>query len=80
MNELIKQGLGQAVTAHREASGLGKAKFALVAGVSRITLRRIEAGDDNPTLDVLLRIADGFDMPVEDLLAEGRRLAEASKV
>ncbi|MCB7037896.1 helix-turn-helix domain-containing protein [Eggerthella sinensis] len=74
MND-YKKGFGRAVRAHREECGLTKERLALMVGINRLTLRRIEAGDANPTLDVIQRIAKGLDTPLSELMAE----AEADK-
>lgn len=65
-----KKGFGRAVRAHREESGLTKERLALMVGINRLTLRRIEAGEANPTLDVIQRIAKGLDAPLSELMAE----------
>ncbi len=41
----------------------------MVLDLDRVTLNRIEQGIGNPTLDTLARIADGLDIPFDDLLS-----------
>lgn len=71
----LKKGLGTAIRMRRAKANLGKEQFALMVGISRITLRKIETGTGNPQLDVLIKIADGLDVPLAALFAEADALA-----
>lgn len=51
-----------------------KQQLSLMVDVNRLTLRKIEQGEGNPTLDVLLRISDGLDVPFSDLVQEAARI------
>lgn len=73
MNDVFKQKFGNAVRKRRIECGLSKQRFALMVGMNRLTLHNIESGKANPTLDVLLRIADGLDVSLSSLAAEGER-------
>ncbi len=42
--------------------------LALEAGIDRPSVVRIEAGQQSPTLDTLIRIADALDVPLRDLV------------
>lgn len=74
MIEDYKKGFGKAVRARREECDLTKERFALMIGINRLTLRRIEAGNANPTLDVIQRIAKGFDVPLSRLMVEAEEM------
>jgi transcriptional regulator with XRE-family HTH domain len=66
--------VGPVVRRLREARGLQQTALAKHAGVSRITLNRIESGVQDPTLSTLERIARALGVRVRDLLPpEGRR-------
>lgn len=73
MGKNVKESFGAAVAKRRTACGLSKQKLALMVDVNRLTIRRIESGDANPTLDVLLRIAEGLDIPLSELLDSAER-------
>lgn len=42
-----------------------------MVGINRLTLRKIEAGEANPTMDVMLKISQGLDVPLSNLVLEG---------
>src|SRR5215472_9838338 len=65
--------LAQSVRAHRESRGLSLGALAQKAGVSKTSLSKIEAGQGNPSLEVLNRIANALDVPVGTLFGEARR-------
>ncbi len=56
--------IGQAVRRMRQLSGLTQEKFAKHRGVSLLTLKRIESGRGNPTVETLERIASIFALRV----------------
>lgn len=66
-NEDTKLQLGSNIKSRRIKAGLSQQRFALMIGMSRYRLRKIEEGDANPTLDTLMRIASGLDLEVKDL-------------
>lgn len=55
----------------RHECRLTKQCLSLMTGVNRLTLRRIEAGEANPTMDVMLKIACGLGLPLSELIAKG---------
>lgn len=63
----FKRALGLRIAQLRAERGMSQRKLALVLGMDRVTLNRIEQGRGNPTLDTLQRIADGLDVPIEEL-------------
>jgi DNA-binding XRE family transcriptional regulator len=56
--------LGEAVKRMRKISGLTQAEFARHRGLSLLTLKRIEAGKGNPTVETLDRIGSIFGLRV----------------
>jgi len=56
----------------RELRGLTQAQLASLSGVPRSTVANIEAGDSNPTLAVLARLASALHLSLEELLARPR--------
>ena len=73
MHSDYQQALGKVITDKREAAGLSKKQFSLMVGVNRLTLRRIEEGNNNSTLDTLLRISRGLGVSYADLVVETER-------
>ena len=62
--------LAQTVRAHRESRGLSLGSLAEKAGIAKTSLSKIEAGQGNPSLDVLCRIAQALNIPIGTLMAE----------
>ena len=62
--------IGETIRKRRELLGLVQPKLAAIAGVGRRTLQLIEAGKANPSLDVLLKIADPLGLTVKLTLKE----------
>ncbi len=70
-----------AVTAHladnvrtmREARGLSQQQIAAQAGIPRATWTNLESGAANPTLAVLVRVADTLQVRLDELLAAPRQ-------
>ena len=54
----------------RAVCNLTKERLSLMVGINRLTLRRIESGDANPTLDVMYRISEGLGVPLSELIAQ----------
>lgn len=76
MDDAFKWGFGEAVRRRRAEANISQTTFALIVNLSRLTLRRIEQGEANPTMDVMLSVARGLDMPLSALVNEGERLAK----
>lgn len=51
----------------REQAGLSLSDLASASGVSRGYLHLLERGDNNPTIDVVQKLADGLGMSITDL-------------
>ena len=62
--------LGERVNALRVAQGLSQEEFAGRVGLDRTYVSGIERGLRNPTLLVLLRLAQALEVPVTELLEE----------
>src|SRR5262249_31975587 len=65
--------LAQSVRAHRESRGFSLGTLSQRAGISKTSLSKIEAGQGNPSLDVLCRIASVLNVPVGTLFGEESR-------
>jgi transcriptional regulator with XRE-family HTH domain len=62
--------LAQSVRAHRESRGFSLGTLSQRAGISKTSLSKIEAGQGNPSLEVLNRIANALNVPVGALFGE----------
>lgn len=60
--------LGDRIRTARHQQRITQERLYLAAGISRDVLQRIEAGQHNPTLFTLLRIARVLDVPLRDLV------------
>lgn len=63
--------VGSKIRTARRARGISVEKMALMVGVNRNYLRNIEFGRANPTIDVIIKIADGLNIPVWELMTPG---------
>ncbi|MEO8878304.1 MAG: helix-turn-helix domain-containing protein [Polyangiaceae bacterium] len=61
--------LGQNVKELRQARGLTQGQLAKLAGIPRATWANLESGAANPTLTVLLAVARGLQVPLEELVS-----------
>lgn len=61
---------GARVRALREAKGWTQEGFAHEAGIDRAYYWGIEQGRRNPTLDIIIKIAQTLGVPTADLFAE----------
>jgi XRE family transcriptional regulator, regulator of sulfur utilization len=75
MDEAIADNLANNVRQLREARGLSQAKIAQIAGIPRPTWTNLESGAANPTLAILVRVADALQVRLEELLAPPRTAA-----
>ena len=60
--------IGKAIIRLRGGLGISQEKMALEAKIDRRYMSDIENGKRNISLDILVRIADFFDMPLSDFL------------
>jgi transcriptional regulator with XRE-family HTH domain len=61
--------LADNVKALREARGLSQQQIAKIAGIPRATWTYLESGSGNPTLAVLVKVANALQVRLDELLA-----------
>src|SRR5215831_13025309 len=66
--------LGRNIQALREARGQTQQQIARVAGVPRATWANLESGGANPTLAVLVKVAQALSVRLEELIEPPRRI------
>jgi transcriptional regulator with XRE-family HTH domain len=64
--------LGQNVKELRQARGQTQGQLAKLAGIPRATWANLESGSANPTLSVMLAVARGLQVPLEELVSQPR--------
>lgn len=64
----IREKLSDNIKRIRRERGLAQERLGLEAGVDRTVVSKIERKLANPSLEVLIRLADTLDVPVSDLL------------
>ncbi|WP_310393753.1 helix-turn-helix transcriptional regulator [Hymenobacter sp.] len=62
------QAFGQYLRTLREAKGWSQQALADAADITKKTVYRIETAQTSPTLDVLVCLAEGLEMPLRDLV------------
>jgi len=69
-HEKFYQQLGRNIASLRKSRGLSQSKFAELSGISRSYLSKIEADglSKKCSLDVLLDIADAFEVDIVDII------------
>jgi len=67
--------LADNIKAIREARGLSQQQIAKAAGIPRATWTNLESGGANPTLAVLIKVANALQIRVDELLAAPRQPA-----
>ncbi len=68
-----KRTLGQRIRQARKAAGLTQEALARASHVGRVTLVRLESGEQTPRFKTLDAIAKALGVPVTELLVEGER-------
>jgi transcriptional regulator with XRE-family HTH domain len=66
------QALGRAIRALRKQQGYTQESFAMKAGIDRSYYGAIERGEFNVTVDTLMTIAAGLDVPIAELFGLAR--------
>ena len=66
-----RETLGQRIRALREVSGMTQEALARQAGISRVTLIRVEKGEQSPRFQTLVSLALALGRPIQDLLVRG---------
>lgn len=69
MDKLSLDTLGRHLQSLRLARGLSLSQLAAAAGIAKSNLSRLEAGNGNPTLDTIWRIAVQLEVPFSQLVA-----------
>lgn len=67
--------LADNIKAVREARGLSQQQIARAAGIPRATWTHLESGGANPTLAVLIKVANALQVRLDELLAAPRQSA-----
>jgi transcriptional regulator with XRE-family HTH domain len=65
--------LGRNIQSLREARGQSQQQIARVAGIPRATWANLESGAANPTLAVLIKVAQALQVRLEELIEPPRR-------
>ncbi len=76
MSERAAAHLGENVRQLRESRGLTQQQIATIAGVPRPTWANLESGLANPTLAVLIRVANALQVRLEELISPPRTGAQ----
>lgn len=63
-----RRAVGERIRAVRLHANLTQEKVALASGIDRPSIVRIEAGQQSPTLDTLIRIAAAIGVPLSELV------------
>ena len=77
--EELRADLALNLKAIRRANGLAQERLALDAGVDRTVVSKIERGVTNPSLEILLRLANHLNVEVSQLLLKHKDGKELKK-
>jgi ribosome-binding protein aMBF1 (putative translation factor) len=66
----VAKAFGRVIRAHRELGGVAQDAFALMANVDRSYYGKLERGERQPSLALLLRIAAALGVPGATLVAQ----------
>lgn len=69
MTLATRQAIGARIRSLRKENGLTQERLALMVGLERSYLAKVEAGKKNASIDVLEKIADGFGISLAELFA-----------
>lgn len=67
MTQETRQAIGYRIRQLRKEQGLSQERLALMVGVERAYLAKVELGSRNATIDVLEKIATGLGITLADL-------------
>lgn len=70
--EDVLDAVGPRLRALRHARDITLADLSVTTGVSESTLSRLESGRRRATLELLLRLSDAYDVPLDDLVGAPR--------
>lgn len=65
--------LGERLKRLRRKAGFSQEALAAKAGISRVTIARLEAGEQDPHYETLRTLAQGLGLPLERLLVDDAR-------
>lgn len=71
--------LAENIKSLRESRGLSQAQVAKLAGIPRPTWTNLESGGANPTLGVLLKVAEALHVRLDELLGPPQRTGELTR-
>jgi transcriptional regulator with XRE-family HTH domain len=80
MDDSAAVNLGRNIQELREARGLTQQRIAALAGIPRATWANLESGAANPTLAVLVKVAQALQVRLEELVEPPRRMGRLYKV
>ena len=72
--------LGRNIQTLREARGRTQQQIARIAGIPRATWANLESGGANPTLAVLIKVAQALQVRLEELIEPPRRTGRLYRV
>ena len=72
--EQLRSNLALNLKMARKSKGLAQEKLALEAEVDRTVVSKIERAVTNPSLEILLRLANHLEIEVADLLHQPKKL------
>ena len=79
MDNPIAANLGSNIRQLREARGMTQEQMARISGVPRPTWANLESGVANPTLSVLVKVANALQVPLEELIGPQRAVVKLYK-
>ncbi len=72
----IKKGLGAVVLAEIDRQGFNKSNFCLMVGLDRVTFRKVLDGTGNSTINTLIKISRGLDIPLSTLFERAEKIEQ----
>ena len=66
MTKPTRKAIGARIRFLRQQQGLTQVTFANMVNVERAYLSKVESGERNPSIDLLERIAGGFDLSLSE--------------
>ena len=69
---LVSKHLARNLAALRQVRSLTQESLAKSAGVPRSTIANLESGDGNPSLAVLMKVAEALSTSIDELVASPR--------
>jgi len=79
MSEQIAENLGNNIRQLREARGMTQEQMAKMSNIPRPTWANLESGAANPTLSVLVKVANALQAPLEELIGPQRAVVKLYK-